>query len=151
MKINQIIAAATIVCLAVAISNAKAISADNTINLGQSTNILENYSTFIQSEKQILQVSESNLFNSKCKIKQRSISEDWINLLGKLIILGSFSSVGVMSNSVVIQRYIELIFKDILPIFLIIFLSFSLLGIASVIASTSFSSSLNSQNTCIFK
>ena len=151
MKINQKIAVATIVCLAVAISNTKAISAANTINLGQSTNILENYSTFIQSEKQILQVSESNLFNSKCKIKQRSISEDWINLLGKLIILGSFSSVGVMSNSVVIQRYIQLIFKDILPVFLIIFLSFSLLGIASVIASTSFSSSLYSQNTCIFK
>ena len=121
MKINQKIAVATIVCLTVAISNTKAISAANTINLGQSTNILENYSTFIQSEKQILQVSKSNLFNSKCKIKQRSISEDWINLLGKLIILGSFSSVGVMSNSVVIQRYIHLIFKDILPIILIIF------------------------------
>ncbi|MDY6896459.1 MAG: hypothetical protein SWZ49_00035 [Cyanobacteriota bacterium] len=84
------------------------------------------------------------------------MSEDWINLLGRLIILASFGSVGVMSNSVVIERYVKLIFKDILPIFIIVFLSLSLLSIASVIAAISFPSTFSissnsSQNTCILK
>jgi len=165
MNFNKIVVVATVVCLIVLTSNTRAISATNIINLGQSTNFLKNDNSFIQPKKEILQISDSNLINSKfdnkalslCKINQRSISEDWINLLGKLIILGSFGSVGVMSNSVVIQRYVKLIFKDILPIFVIIFLSLSLLGIASVIAAISFpssapsTSSVSSQNNCILK
>lgn len=134
MKLNQIVTVAAIVCLLVTVSNTKAIPAANTINLGQSANTLEHYNTFIQSEKQTLQISKSNLINSKFEIKPRSMIENWINLLGKLIILVSFSYCGATRNSVVIERYIKFIFKDILPIFIIVYLLINLLGIVSLIA-----------------
>lgn len=164
MKLNKIFVAATIACLVVIVSDAKATSTANKINLTQSNDFVNNYHAFIQPKKEKQQMSVSDFINltfdysklSFCKINQRSISEDWINLLGKLIILGSFGSVAVMSNTVVIERYVKLIFKDILPIFVIIFLSLSLLGIASAIAAVSFpsstaSTSISSQNPCIQK
>jgi hypothetical protein len=164
MKFTQIVGVATVVSLVIFTSNTKAIPAINTINLGQSTNFYKN--SFIQHQDKILQVSNLNFVNSnfddnqkfKCKISKSSMPENWINLLGRLIIIGSFGSVGVMSNSVAIERYVKLIFKDILPVFLIIFISISLLGIASAIALTSFpsstsltASSISSQNSCILK
>ncbi|AFY56991.1 hypothetical protein Riv7116_4572 [Rivularia sp. PCC 7116] len=93
-----------------------------------------------------------------CQINQNSILEDWINLFCRLIILVSFGSVGVMGSSVLTERYVKLIVKDILPVFLIIFISISLLGITSAIATFNFSSltastsfSVSSQNSCISK
>jgi len=73
----------------------------------------------------------------------------------------------VISNSVLIERYVKLIFKDLVSIFLIVFLSISLLGIASAISNErvpeaianyyfSFSTPLNSssvsyQTNCLIK
>lgn len=158
MKFNQIVVVATIVCLVVAISNTKAIPAANTINLIHSTKTLDNYNTFIQSKKQISQTSDSDLMNSKYKIKRPSMTDNWINLLGSLIILESFTSLGTKSNSVVIERYIKFIFKDVLPIFIIVYLLLILFGIASLIAANYFSysipltvSSVSYQNNCILK
>ncbi|MEM6401742.1 MAG: hypothetical protein AAF757_16165 [Cyanobacteria bacterium P01_D01_bin.116] len=162
MKFNQIVVIATIVCLVVAISNTKAIPAANTINLIHSTKTLDNYNTFIQSKKQtkkqISQTSDSDLMNSKYKIKRPSMTDNWINLLGSLIILESFTSLGTKSNSVVIERYIKFIFKDVLPIFIIVYSLLILFGIASLIAANYFSysipltvSSVSYQNNCILK
>ncbi|MBV6625508.1 MAG: hypothetical protein KI793_21710 [Rivularia sp. (in: Bacteria)] len=93
-----------------------------------------------------------------CQINQNSILEDWINLFGRLIILVSFGSVGVMGGSVLTERYVKLIVKDILPVFIIIIISISLLGIVSAIATFHFSSLttptsffVSSQNSCISK
>lgn len=164
MRITQVVGVATVVSLVIVTSNTKVIPAINITNLEQSTNFYKN--SFIQHQDKILQAPNLKLVNFnfddnkkiRCKIRKSSMSEDWINLLGKIIILGSFTSFGVMSNSVVIERYVKLIFKDILPIFLILFLSLSLLSIASAIAAISFSSSapltassLNSQHNCILK
>lgn len=158
MKFNQIVVVATIVCLVVAISNTKAIPAANTINLIHSTKTLDNYNTFIQSKKQISQTSDSDLMNSKYKIKRPSMTDNWINLLGSLIILESFTSLGTKSNSFVIERYIKFIFKDVLPIFIIVYSLLILFGIASLIAANYFSysipltvSSVSYQNNCILK
>ena len=158
MKFNQIVVIATIVCLVVAISNTKAIPAANTINLIHSTKTLDNYNTFIQSKKQISQTSDSDLMNSKYKIKRPSMTDNWINLLGSLIILESFTSLGAKSNSVVIESYIKFIFKDVLPIFIIVYSLLILFGIASLIAANYFSysipltvSSVSYQNNCILK
>lgn len=164
MKFTKIVGVATVVTLAIVTSNAKAIPATNTINQGHSANFHDNY--LIQDRDRILQAPHLNIANltfennkkARCKIRKLSITENWINLLGSLIILASFASYGATNNSPAMERYVKFIFKDILPIFLIVFLSLSLLGIASVIASTSLSSStplatssINSQKTCILK
>ncbi len=163
MKLNKTSVVATVVALVTITINTKSTPAISIKNLGQSTDFVNNL--FIENRNGILQVSQADFIDlrfdknklSLCKINQRSISEDWIDLLGKLIILFSFTSVGVMGNSVLVQRYVKLVFKDILPLFLMIFLSLSLLSIASVIASTYVSpsapmtASLSSQNSCILK
>lgn len=164
MKCKKILGIATVVALVIVTRNTQAIPAINTMNLSPYTNFFNH--SFINNKKEILQTSNLDfddfIFDTKkvslCKKNQGSMPENWINLLGRLIIIGSFGSLGVMSNSVVIERYIKLIFKDILPVFLIIFISISLLGIASAIALTTFTSSapltassLSSQNSCIFK
>lgn len=156
MKFNQIFAVAAIVALVTVTFNTKATSITT---LGQSTNYGGN--SFIENKKEILQLSQSHFvdlgFNNKklssCQINQHSIFTDWVNLLGRLIILVSFSCVGVMGNSVLIQRYVKLIFKDVLPVFAIVFLSLSLLGIAVIYFSSSaaLTTSLNSQTNCILK
>lgn len=161
MKFTKILGVATVVTLAIVTSNAKATPATNTINLNYSTKFHDNY--LIQHRDRISKTPSLNIANFtlddnktyKCNIGKRSITENWINLLGSLIILVTFSS--TTSNSAAIDRYVKFIFKDILPIFLIIFVSISLMGIASVIASPSLSStalitsSPNSQNICILK
>lgn len=167
MKFTKIVGVATVVTLAIVISivisNAKATPPTNIINLDYSTNFNDNY--LIQYRDRILKTPSLNIANFtfdnnktyKCKIRKRSMTENWINLLGRLIIIGSFTSFGVMSYSGVIERYIKLIFKDILPVFLIIFISISLLSVASVVitiyfsSSTSLTTSSNSRNTCILK
>lgn len=153
---NKLAVVATVVALVTVTINTKATPAISIRNIGEST-VFEN--------NLILQISQPDFIDlrfeknklSFCKINQRSISENWIDLLGKLTIIASFTSVGVMGNSVLVQRYVKLLFKDILPLFLMIFLSLSLLSIASVIASTYVSpstpmtASLSSQNSCILK
>ncbi|MEO1431882.1 MAG: hypothetical protein AAFV71_23035 [Cyanobacteria bacterium J06633_8] len=155
MKLNQKLALASVVILAIFASNAKGIQVKIAYNLGQSTNFINH--SFTKDEKAVNQKNELDIFNYNfdnkknylCKINQRSISEDWVNLLGRLMILLSFGSIGVMGNSSVIERYIKLIFQNMLPVFLIAFISISLLSLASVIAATS--SSVSYQNSCISK
>ncbi|MEM6399573.1 MAG: hypothetical protein AAF757_04975 [Cyanobacteria bacterium P01_D01_bin.116] len=156
MKFNQIIAIVVIVTVVIVTSNT---TVTPTKILGKSTSFQS--TLFLEERKERLQLSQSNFvelgINSKksslCNINQSSTFSDWINLLGRLIILGSFSCVGVMGNSVLIQRYVKLIFKDVLPVFAIVFLSLSLLGIAVIYFSSSaaLTTSLNSQTNCIFK
>ena len=145
-------------------SNAKAIPATNFEYLGNSTNVRDNY--LIQDRYEILQASYLNISNSitsennkksTCQIRELSTTDKWINLIGSLIILVSFTSSNQTKNSAFIERYLKLIFKYVLPIFIIVYLSLTLLGIASVIASPSLSSSTllntdsNYRNTCILK
>lgn len=160
MKFNKIVAFAVMIVML----NAKVTPTFSTINLDRSADYLDN--SFIKDRKEILQITRTDFVNfifdtrkiSLCKINQPSMSENWINLLGKLIILGSFSSLSMIGNSVLVERYIKVIFKDILPTFLIVFLSISILSIVSAIAMISFpssaaltDSSFNDQNGCILK
>jgi hypothetical protein len=111
------------------------------------------YSLNISPYHQLKQID-----NIICENKQSSIFTNWVNLLGRLIILVSFGSLRMMDNSVLIERYVKVIFQDILPVFLIVFLALSLVGIASAIAVIYFpssagltTSSLSPQNSCILK
>ncbi|BAY81160.1 hypothetical protein NIES267_06350 [Calothrix parasitica NIES-267] len=164
MKLNKIVGFAAIVTLAVITNNAEAIPATNFKHLGDSTNVRDNY--LIQDRDGILQLPHLNIANSitfennkksSCKIRELSTTDKWINLIGSLIIFFSFTSCDTKNNSAVIERYVKFIFKDVLPIFIIVYLLLTLLGIANVIASTSLSSSTlvntssNSRNTCILK
>ncbi len=164
MKFNKIVAIAIVLALVIVTSKTKTSLAISTITVATSTNF--QHDLFIENRTKILQASQSNFVNlrfdnnksSLCKINQGSIFEDWVNLLGRLIIIGSFTSLGVMGNSVLIQRYVKLIFKEILPIFMIVFLLLSLLAIISASATIYVScsapfttSSLSSKNSCIIK
>ena len=164
MKLIKIVGFATIITLMIITSNAKAIPATNFEYLGNSTNVRDNY--LIQDRYEILQASYLNISNSitsennkksTCQIRELSTTDKWINLIGSLIILVSFTSSNQTKNSAFIERYLKLIFKYVLPIFIIVYLSLTLLGIASVIASPSLSSSTllntdsNYRNTCILK
>ena len=164
MKLNKIVAVGTLSAIVIIAAEMKAKPAVSNINMGQSTNIIETLLIENSSDKLPIHLSKSidleitNKNSSFCKINQRSIAEDWINLLGRLIIIFSFTSFGVMGNSGLIQRYVKLIFKDVLPVFLVIFLCISLLGITSVIAAISLSSpapltisASSSQNNCMLK
>ncbi|MBV6625506.1 MAG: hypothetical protein KI793_21700 [Rivularia sp. (in: Bacteria)] len=163
MKFNQKFVLSTVVASFIIVSNAKVLPSASADNLGQSTNFLNH--SFTKDRKTINHKKELdvlnlnlslnfnfNLDNRKnylCQINQRSISEDWVNLLGRLIIILSFGFIGSIGNSVVIERYIKLIFHNMLPIFLVVFISISFLSLASVIAATS--TSVSSQNSCILK
>ena len=164
MKLNKIIAVAVIFALVLIMIDIKATPATNIITVAQSTKFQDNL--FAENRTGILQSSQSDLINfgfdnkksSLCRIDKGSAFTDWVNLFGRLLILISFGYIGVKSNSDLIERYIKLIFQDVIPMFLIIFFSISLLSIASAIAVISFSSpaslttsSLSSQNSCILK
>lgn len=165
MKLKNIIVITTVVSLGILIVKPKVIPIINAIHQSESTDLISNNNSFIQTQPKIHQISGYHLKNSIydsqieefCKINKISTSERWTNLLGRLIILGSFTSFGVMSNSVVIERYVKLIFKDILPIFIVIVFFISLLAIVSIVTTIYFSSapstnySLTYQNGCNLK
>ena len=108
MNIHKIAIATTVVSLAIFTTNTKTASADkyNSAQVSNSSVIAQNL--LIQSNTDLIIAKIDHRKLSSCRINQSSMSEDWINLFGRLIILVCFSSVGVMGNSILIERYIRL-------------------------------------------
>ncbi|ODG96871.1 hypothetical protein A4S05_16660 [Nostoc sp. KVJ20] len=171
MKINKkIVVAATSLTLSIAAvlipseeSMANILAVDQYNNRSVSNHLVK----YPHEISQPLMVVQPGLFNSvlgnltiekysfvPCPNQERSLFTSSIELLMRLLIIGSFGSVGIAGYSSFIERYVQIINKDLKIIYYSIFLLLSLQIIGSIIVlmsspTSSIASTINPSSNCI--
>ncbi|QLE51159.1 hypothetical protein FD724_25815 [Nostoc sp. C057] len=153
MKIKQkfVVAATSIFLSVTAVLMPSENSMASTVFVDQYTsNNLVKYSHQISQKLMVLQpvvfqsvlgnlgTEQSNIF---CLNQERSPFRSSIELLMRLLIIGSFGSVGIVGYSSFVERYFQIINKDLKLIYYSVFVLISLQIIASTIVIPDFSRS----------
>ncbi|MEH2378759.1 MAG: hypothetical protein V7K27_07615 [Nostoc sp.] len=166
MKIKQkLLVAVTSIALSIAaVLVLSGESMASTLIGGQYSNSLVKYPHEISQQ---LMVVQPVLFNSvfgnfgigkdnfiPCWNQERSPFTSSIELLMRLLIIGSFGSVGIAGYSSFVERYFQIINKDLKIIYYSIFLLISLQIIGSIIVlmsspTSSISSAIRPSSSCI--
>lgn len=160
MKIKQkfLVAATSIALSIAAVLLPSGESIANTLFVGQYSNKWHSVNNHLvkypHEISQQLMVVQPELFNSvlgnfgiekgnfiTCLDRERSPFTSSIELLMRLLIVGSFGSVGIVGYSPFVERYLQIINKDLKIIYYSIFLLLSLQIICSFIGTMSSSTS----------